>query len=369
MAGYDESDIIQNYAGWVMFRNSDWSFPLGTASNMAVGDGTVISFTDSIPYMAIFFKIFRKWLPETFQYLGLYSLLCYILQAVSSGKLLFYKTKDYFYTFAGTVLFCFSPILLDRAFRHTALGSHWIVIFAIMFYMKHKDNYNFKYYVYFLILEMLSVGIHPYFLPMAAIFSLMCVITDLRRNKFYPVFYFLAQLVITYFTGCIIGVLGNKIEISRFGYGYFSMNINAVVNPTSCGGYTWSNFIKIKPQILGNYDGFNYIGFGMLISVLILILLIIIFNSWKSLKELIKKEWLVLIICFFLVLFSVSNVVTYNDKELFTIQLPEFLLKLCGIFRASSRLFYPVYYLFFLFIFVSLWQYRIHLEKNRYIRL
>ena len=60
MAGYDETDIIQHYSGWLAFRNSDWSFPLGLASDMACGEGTYISFTDSVPWVAIVCKLLRK---------------------------------------------------------------------------------------------------------------------------------------------------------------------------------------------------------------------------------------------------------------------------------------------------------------------
>jgi hypothetical protein len=79
MAGYDEVDIKQHYAGWLAFRKSEWTFPLGMAQDMAVGTGTIISFTDSIPWVAMFFKLFRNVLPETFQYFGIYTGLCYIL--------------------------------------------------------------------------------------------------------------------------------------------------------------------------------------------------------------------------------------------------------------------------------------------------
>ena len=55
MSGYDESDIILDYAGWSLFRNSPWHCPLGLADNM--DDGMYISFTDSMPWVAIFFKL------------------------------------------------------------------------------------------------------------------------------------------------------------------------------------------------------------------------------------------------------------------------------------------------------------------------
>ena len=46
----------------------------------------------------------------------------------------------------------------------------------------------------------------------------------------------------------------------------------------------------------------------------------------------------------FMTLFAITNVVCFDDVELLNIPLPEGLVKLCGIFRASGRMFYPVYY-------------------------
>ena len=74
MEGYDETDIIQHYAGWEAFRDSDWAFPLAYTDHMAEGDGTLISYTDSLPWIAIFFKLFNSFFPESFQYFGIYAL-------------------------------------------------------------------------------------------------------------------------------------------------------------------------------------------------------------------------------------------------------------------------------------------------------
>ena len=90
MAGYDETDIIQHYSGWIAFRNSEWAFPIGLAGDMACEDGTYISYTDSIPWVAIIFKLIRGILPDTFQYFGIYTLLCYILQGVAAFNIIFF---------------------------------------------------------------------------------------------------------------------------------------------------------------------------------------------------------------------------------------------------------------------------------------
>ena len=91
MAGYDEKDIIQHYSGWIAYRNSDRTFPLGMAMDMAWGDGTYISFTDSIPWVAIAFKLIRRFLPDTFQYFGIYALFCYIMQGIAAFNIIYYK--------------------------------------------------------------------------------------------------------------------------------------------------------------------------------------------------------------------------------------------------------------------------------------
>jgi hypothetical protein len=364
MAGYDENDILQHYAGWLAFRASDWDFPIGMANKMAVGDGTFISFTDSIPWIAIIFKIFRSILPETFQYFGIYTLLCYMLQGFAGFKILYYTTKNLKYSLAGTILFCFSPILMERAFRHTALGSQWLILFSIYIYFKHRDIFSYIHYVLLILLEILSVGIHPYFLPMIACFSLLCLFQDIYRKKWGSVLFFLAGLIVSYAAGYLIGALGTGVSVERIGYGYFSMNINAILNPDSRGGYTWSYFLKTRPQTLGNYDGFNYLGIGIILLAFMVFFLLLSFSSWHSTIRSLKNYVPLIIICIFLFCFSISNTITWNDKILITIPLPEILQKICDIFRASSRLFYPVYYLIYIFLLTCLWYNRYDIKQK-----
>ena len=356
MAGYDEPDIIQHYAGWISYRNSDWSYPIGLAKDMACEDGTYISYTDSIPWVAITFKLFRNLLPYTFQFFGLYTLLCYILQAISSFKIIYFKTQNTVFSTLSTSLFTFSPILMERALRHTALGSQWLILFSILIYLHNKAKYSFSHYIELSILMILAIGIHPYFLPMIGVFFLLCVVDDIFRKNYFCVLFLMFSLIFTYGVGCIIGVLGTKVNASRKGYGFYSMNLNAIINPTSCGAYSWSNILKTRPQILGNYDGFNYLGFGIIFALLLSFVLIILSNNISKLIQACQKNVfliLALILCF---LFAISNVITLDDNILVEIELPETIQYLCGIFRASSRLFYPVYYCIFILCILVIWQ-------------
>ncbi len=365
MAGYDETDIIQHYSGWLAFRDSAWRFPLGMAEKMAVGDGTIISYTDSIPWVAIFFKLFRRSLPATFQYFEIYTLFCYILQAIAAYKILFFKTADKTYSMIGTLLFSFAPIFIERAFRHTALGSQWLILSSIAVYLRHRERASKHTYVSYLILGVLAIGIHPYFLPMIFCFSLLCTYKDVRERKWQSVGAFLAGLAVTYLAGCMIGVLGREVNVSREGFGYYSMNLNAILNPTSRGGYDWSSLLKVHPQILGNYDGFNYLGAGILVLTIMVMVIMFETGTWKRVLILSKKELPLLLVMSILVAYAVSNVGTFNAHVLFTCPLPESMLKLCGIFRASSRMFYPIYYMLYIVLLLLLWRWKGYVGRRK----
>ncbi|MCQ2519960.1 MAG: DUF6311 domain-containing protein [Lachnospiraceae bacterium] len=344
MKGYDEPDLIQHYAGWCAYRYSGWHFPIGLMETM--GGGTIISYTDSIPLVAVFFKIvlgiFRY--NGTFQYFGIYTLICYILQAIAAGLIVNRKSVNKIIIVLSMIFMDFCPILMERAMRHTALGSQFLILFAIYLLLKGRDGQYKKYPWGFYILGMLSVSIHPYFLPLVMIFALIYVVEAAIKKKGIVKNLLLlgGNVVSAALIGFIFGALGGGVSASRDGYGFYSMNLNAPINPTSCGGYIWSSIFKVQPQILGNYDGFNYFGLGYL-SVIFLAVICILISPGKV-KSILKNNWFLLLCMVLLTVFAVSNVITYNDKELLHIPLPEAVLNLCGIFRASSRMFYAPYY-------------------------
>ncbi|MBQ8279968.1 MAG: hypothetical protein IJZ23_09035 [Roseburia sp.] len=360
MAGYDESDLTQHYAGWTLFRSSDWSFPLGMIQNMADGTGTMLTFTDSIPIVAIFFKAIDFMLPETFQYFGWYTLLCFVLQAIAGYKLIQRKTDNWLLCYAGAGLFLLSPILWERAFRHTALASHWFVLFALLIYLNSRDARKQGKETLscgYLILNILTVLIHPYFLPMVMIFTALTAWENILQFKTWVKngLYLVGTMVAAYGAGWLIGALGWNIESSRFGYGYFSMNLNSIINPSSLGGYQWSRFLPELPQTSGNYDGFNYLGLGVLVLAIVTVVLGV--RNWKAYAD--KKMWLkengwLILAMLFLTAFSVTNVITLNAKEIINIPIPERIYWLCGIFRASGRIFYPVYYVIYTYVIYQL---------------
>lgn len=71
-----QADIFQHQIGFEFIRNDIWRFPLGSYMNYAYPFGTSVVYTDSIPLFAIIFKLFAFLLPQSFQYFGLWGILC-----------------------------------------------------------------------------------------------------------------------------------------------------------------------------------------------------------------------------------------------------------------------------------------------------
>ncbi|WP_221178572.1 DUF6311 domain-containing protein, partial [Pseudomonas fluorescens] len=67
IAWLDSGDPATHYLGWVFFRYSPWSFPLGLNPSYGLELGNAVIFSDSNPLFALIFKPFAALLPEPFQ--------------------------------------------------------------------------------------------------------------------------------------------------------------------------------------------------------------------------------------------------------------------------------------------------------------
>jgi len=142
----------------------------------------------------------------------------------------------------------------------------------------------------------------------------------------------------------VVGFFGDSVDMSDAGLGYFKANLNAFINPLA----GWSRFFAPLPLAADTYPNVNYLGFG------IIFLLIVGVNNFflrraKPITEIFSNQAGLFLIIPVLVVFSLSNIVTWNEYVLFTYTLPEPLMRLWGVFRGTERMLWPVYYLIFIF--------------------
>ncbi len=359
--GFIEADLTQHYTGFMLYRSSDWQFPLGVGQNLTYPYGSPVSFSDSIPLFAITAKLFSTVLPETFQYFGWFTLLSYSFQGGFAALLIALfidkkqKTAFYITVFSGSALFCLAPILLERTFRHTALSAMFIITLSLYLYFVSKRQQKFN--VWFFAVAFFAITIHPYFVPLTYAVMFAFVLENAVLNKRYinSILSLLICFLLTIVSAVSIGYLYGGTPVSEGGYGWFSMNLNAFFNPFSKGIEDWSLIIPPLAQTNGNLDGFNYLGIAVILANVIF-LISFIFEKQKisKLKNFIKKYFGLILVNFILLVFAVSNVPTFYSKTLFGIAIPfKTINDFFSIFRASGRMAWVCYYLLFLVAVVA----------------
>ncbi len=354
--GYIEKDVSQHYSGWMLYRNSPWAFPLGLGENIAYPYGNVVSFTDSIPLFAIFFKIFRNFLPTTFQYFGLFVLLCFMLQGGFGALLANLFNKNIYVDILAAGTFVLTPIMLERAFRHCALTAHFLILSALYYYFKNKGKYDFKSFLPFIMINALAVAIHPYFMPFTFGIMFAFCIEGFFVNKEYKstVVWLCFSLLLTVFIGYVIGIFYVGESVTSIGYGFFNMNLNSFYNPISKGFENWSRFLNPKPNMYLQIEGFNYLGLGVILFIPISVILYIFKykkNLFSVFIDFIKNYFGIIFSTSALYIFAIGDWVRFGGLELFRIPFPQFLVNgIFGIFRANGRFGNMLVYMIILFV-------------------
>lgn len=361
-AGYMEQDILQSYAGWMYFREAPWAWPLTVAENISIPLGVSIAYTDSIPLVAVVLKVFSPLLPATFQYFGWYNLLNCMLQGGFAMLLLRRFDLGRVYSIIASLFFVGAPIFVERLFRHSALGSQWIVLAALLCYFTARHREKFPALGFWLLCTF-AIGIHGYFVPMVYALLLAALLERVFKEKkiLKPAIFmglcFAGTLVVAY----VFGLLTRGGVQYASHYGHYSMNLNALFNPASRNFYAddltvhWSRILPVLPQNEGQYDGFNYLGFGVLLALSAMLAWGIVRavlalargnktvfgRAWRFVKS---HGWLIaILLC--LGVFAVSTTAVFNETTLFSFALPEVITRFFASFRSSGRLFWPVAYL------------------------
>lgn len=347
-------DQIQYYTGWLLYRQADWSWPVGLMNNYAYPSSIAISYTDSIPLLAILFKIFRDFLPSVFQYTGLWLLLCFILQGIFAYLLLEFFLHKKILSLLGSIFFILSPIMLFRMGGHFALSAHWLILAAWFLFFSQ----SFLAWKSWLFLLAIAILVHPYlflmvlFIALAKVFDLFLIKKTLNYKIFLAYIFGISGLSI--FLAYALGLF--QIEQSTAaGYGDFSLNLNALINPL-----TWSGILGDRQIMLYQAEGFSYLGFGV---ILLLFFAVFIWLTAKNKRQFLKNNLFLLLFCLFLTLLALSHIWTWDDQILFKIAWPSYIIdNVLGIFRSSGRLFWPVYYLLLLAAILSVK--KIHIYKS-----
>ncbi len=339
-----KGDWVPHYFGWHFFRTEPWHWPPGSIHGYYAPLGTSIGLTDSIPLAAFLLKPFSEWLPQPFQYLGLWLWLCYVLQGALGARLVSRWSPSLVIQILGAALFVLVPTLLARV-GHAALCAHWLILWALLLASRGPGRH-------FPAAQWGGLGLvagmtQPYLAAMVLPVLLVAALAGTGAPVATRVRAMAAAAGATATGWWLSGlfVLQGEGSLSRGGLGYYSMNLLAPVSP-----FGWSRFLPEWP-IAGDgqaYEGFQYLGLGILLLMGTAALL-----AWRGRREVGSASvaadgprlWTPAMvgICLLMTAFAISPTVTFGSRVLADVggawSAP------LAAFRSSGRFFWPLAYL------------------------
>lgn len=340
-----EGDPATHYLGWLFFRGSPWSFPLGLNPGYGLELSNAILYSDSNPLLAFLFRPFSSLLPAPFQYFGLWLLACFCLQAWFGWKLLGLITDNVAIRLLGTGLFVFSPPMIWRLQGHFSLVGHFFIISALYFAFNPKlKNRSFSWGV----LLVLTALVHAYLLAMVALIWL-ADLTEKALKKNLPVRESAIELIATILAVGLAcwqaGYFSVGGGVSAEGYGLFHMNVLSMFDSNG-----WSYFFRDIPGGPNYFEGYNFLGAGL--TLLFVCVLPVLVSGRVKFARRLGKHLGLLVVLLGLSAFAVSNKIGFGSHG-YEFPLPEFMLQLANVFRASGRMFWPAFYtMVFVMIFL-----------------
>ncbi len=296
-------DLTQHYLGWCLYRSSSWTFPIGLTPEYAWPCEISAMYADVIPLCAV-----------------------------------------------GALFFIVGSPMMYRMYLHTALGTQWILILALIF-LFCRDWLAGK-LVWRLIwggMGCLCVWVHGYFVPMVFLVMLTSIYMhwwkagEIKEGSLLIACYLLGVMASMWVLGAFTVSIASEGRLGEFG-----ANLDTFFNPILP---SMSRFMPVFPIVGGQLDGYAYLGLGGI--------LLLLFSLVKALWMKSRGENLcgcyapVIFLWFVCMAMAIFPKVCFHDIVLFTIDYPDFITSVMLVFRGNGRFVWIPFYLLMLFAIVK----------------
>jgi len=325
-------------------RSAPWGIPLGQQTGFIHPVGVTLALADAIPWAGTLLKALSPWLPQAFQYQGLWLALCFFLQGFFGVKLVEQLTPGRVASIAGGALFALSPVLVFR-FGHLALCGHWLVVAALWLNLRAYPDASAarRGVTWSGLMVLLGAGVHPYLATMVLVLSLALVARLWRYERLQTALgAAVSAVLLTSVMGLTWALLGYLQGGSSQAEGFtdYSANLNSLFNPGSLS--------RILPGLHTGplqYEGYGYLGFGVL--VLLAWAAALLYRCREELRRSPWRRFLPLgIVLAAMAVFSLSSRVRLGTTTVLSFQKLFLVLfaPLSETFRSPGRFIWPLHY-------------------------
>lgn len=339
------ADMVIALSGYEAFVRDGWRWPLFEVQGLGAPFGANVVFTDSIPLLLLAGRLLFRVTGEVVPLFGPWSGLCIVAMALASTRLVrALGARDPLPGVAAAIIGISMPVLLAR-WGHLALMGQAILPLALTQYVRLRADPRPdppRLLARTVGLCLLALLIHPYLFLMVGGIALATIAQAALDRRLSP----------RALAGCLAGLVGIVVAVvasmghlsgggpvAAAGFGYYSMNLLSPIVPQGSGLMPPSHR-GVLDATGGQYEGLAYLGAGLLLlSVLALAPL------RRHRSDLVRRHACLLGVLAGFVLVALSHEIHVGPLHLVSLPLPDFLLGLAGIVRASGRFMWPAIYL------------------------
>jgi hypothetical protein len=346
--------MVQVLSGYLYYVQGTWQLPLFHVSALGTPPGTNVIFMDVVPIVALVGKLIHSLTGAAINPYGAYLFLCFVLPGVMMTLVLI--AANIRYALAAIVAAAFAnatPALLWR-WGHIASSAHFLLIGALALYLLSLQKRSWRG------LATAWIGYLAFvFLTNVYLFAMvgtvwLCAIVQRHLSGLATTRQVLGIGALTIALVSAIMAFGgqfspgNPLPITP-DYGQYTMNVASPFVPQSSGLFPWHSVDKLlslpggRRKVIdatgGQYEGFNYLGLGLLFASLIVLPIEV---AW--LRNNLKRHVVLFVALAALTAFAISHRVFVGHWQLFDLPLPDYLALLFGIYRGSGRFFWLICY-------------------------
>ena len=352
IAWLERGDPATHYLGWLFFRASPWQWPVGLNPDYGLELASTIVYADAIPLLALGFKTLSNWLPQPFQYFGLWVLACFVLQAWFGWLLMTLFTPHRALRALGCAFFAFSPVMLWRLhpeIGHLSLVGQFYILAALYLVLRPDAGWRVGRWGALLATAALT---HAYLLTLAGLLWLADLVQrqrcgELSTPKARQEFFGLT-------TACGLlcwqaGYFGVGAGVITGGYGHYGTHLLTLLDPGRSDYGLWSQVLPDLPGDAQQHEGFGYLGLGLL--SLLPWASLALWRRRTAVRRMLQRHRTLGMLLVLLTLLAITHRISLGHAT-WALPLPKEWVIVLGTFRASARLFWPVYYAIFLCLLV-----------------
>lgn len=331
-------DNVASLIGFYSLANDEWRWPILYTQNINYPIGANIYYTDAVPLLAILGKAIFKLTGYLIPYMGIWILFGYMMNGVF-GYIIFRHLKlDILAAFISSGLVVLAPEFIWRH-GHIGLVAQFVIIASIYAYIRFTSVSSKREIVLSAVCAPFVILINVYLFVMCAAIIVAGVLDayKLSRIKIGTVISAMVSIGAMIFGVAIfLGLIGasGTLPVSG-GFGFYSMNLLSPVWPQ----YSILSGAGFLDATGGQYEGFNYLGLGVLALCAVSAVLF-----WRTYLPLIRDRPFIALILVFLIVYAASTVVYLGDIRIAKFRYDEWpiLGRITSTLRSSGRFFWPV---------------------------